>query len=126
MSLVGPLIFCTKCGEMLDLPDSSKHLSCEACGSIYPVEKFGNLSVTSQSTPNAFPSSLRTKKSVVHAAAAKMAAGKQDDGATIKEKCPQCGYDEMKYQTLQLRSADEGATVFYSCIKCNYKFRTNN
>lgn len=48
------------------------------------------------------------------------------EGATIKEKCPQCGNDEMQYHTLQLRSADEGATVFYTCAKCDYRFRTNN
>ena len=44
------------------------------------------------------------------------------DGATIKEKCPQCGNEEMNYHTLQLRSADEGATVFYTCTSCGYEF----
>ena len=46
--------------------------------------------------------------------------------ATIKEKCPGCGNEEMNYHTLQLRSADEGTTVFYDCPKCGYKFSQNN
>jgi len=46
--------------------------------------------------------------------------------ATIKEKCPNCGNDEMNFHTLQLRSADEGSTVFYDCPKCGYKFSQNN
>lgn len=79
--------------------------------------------MVTKSSDNAFPSILKSKRSVVKAIL------KNDDieqGATINEKCPQCGHDEMTYHTLQLRSADEGATVFYTCKKCGYKFRTNN
>lgn len=82
-----------------------------------------NLTVVTKSAPDAFPSALRSKRSVVKTS---LAAGEADEGAIIKEKCPQCGHDEMQYHTLQLRSADEGATVFYTCTKCHYKFRTNN
>ncbi|KTW26121.1 hypothetical protein T552_03015 [Pneumocystis carinii B80] len=31
----------------------------------------------------------------------------------INETCPKCEYKQMRFQTLQMRSADEGATVFY-------------
>ena len=40
--------------------------------------------------------------------------------AVIEQTCPQCGRNEMRYYTQQLRSADEGSTVFYSC-ECGYK-----
>ena len=52
--------------------------------------------------------------------------GKAPEQATIKEKCPGCGNDEMNFHTLQLRSADEGTTVFYDCPKCGYRFSQNN
>lgn len=82
-----------------------------------------NLTVVTKSAPDAFPSALRSKRSVVKTS---LKAGEASEGAIIKEKCPECGHDEMEYHTLQLRSADEGATVFYTCTKCHYKFRTNN
>lgn len=41
--------------------------------------------------------------------------------ATIRQTCPECGIEEMRYYTLQLRSADEGSTVFYSC-ECGHKY----
>ena len=77
-----------------------------------------------RSHPTAFPSVLRQKRQLV--------SHTGDDGdvemeqATIKEKCPGCGDEEMNYHTLQLRSADEGTTVFYDCPKCGYKFSQNN
>lgn len=40
--------------------------------------------------------------------------------ATIRQTCERCGRDEVKYYTLQLRSADEGSTVFYTC-ECGHK-----
>lgn len=86
--------------------------------------EFANLKVVTKSGEDAFPSTLKLKRSDV-----KAVLGGDDnveDGATIQEKCPKCGNPEMTYQTLQLRSADEGATVFYTCPKCQYKFRQNN
>ncbi|KAM0676109.1 DNA-directed RNA polymerase I core subunit rpa12 [Gurleya vavrai] len=41
-------------------------------------------------------------------------------GAKIKYKCNNCGNEEMRYNTIQTRSADEGQTVFYEC-DCGYK-----
>ncbi|KAF6063683.1 Transcription factor S-II (TFIIS) family protein [Candida albicans] len=72
---------------------------------------------------DAFPSKLKSARSVVKTSLKK---DELDEGATIKEKCPKCGNEEMQYHTLQLRSADEGATVFYTCTNCGYRFRTNN
>lgn len=35
--------------------------------------------------------------------------------AKTGEKCMKCGAEEVRFTTLQLRSADEGSTVFYYC-----------
>lgn len=124
MSVVGSLIFCIDCGNLLDsVTDKSKNLDCSQCGRSYPSKNFANLKVVTKSAESAFPSVLKSKRSEVKTILQK---NDVEEGATIKEKCPQCGNDEMQYHTLQLRSADEGATVFYTCPKCQYKFRQNN
>ncbi|KAG5358929.1 DNA-directed RNA polymerase I subunit RPA12 [Yarrowia sp. C11] len=124
MSVVGSLIFCTDCGNLMDTQlNASKNLECDQCDASFPSANTTNLTVVTKSAPDAFPSALRSKRSVVKTS---LSAGEVDEGAIIKEKCPECGHDEMTYHTLQLRSADEGATVFYTCTKCHYKFRTNN
>lgn len=126
MSAVGSLIFCLDCGNLLDNPTAEAHSSnieCSQCQAQYPKSKFSNLEVVTTTAEDAFPSSLRSKRSVVKTSLNK---DELEDGATIKEVCPKCGNEEMQYHTLQLRSADEGATVFYTCPACSYKFRTNN
>ncbi|ODV94284.1 hypothetical protein PACTADRAFT_51149 [Pachysolen tannophilus NRRL Y-2460] len=124
MSVVGSLIFCTDCGNLLDsVSDPSKPLNCKVCLKEYQSTQFKNLKVVTSTSEDAFPSALKSKKSVVKTSLKK---SELDEGATIKEKCPQCGNEEMQYHTLQLRSADEGATVFYTCTDCGYRFRTNN
>lgn len=122
MSVVGSLIFCVDCGNLLDSV-AGKHISCGDCQREYESERFANLKVVTRSSDDAFPSALRMKQSVVKTT---LKSGEVEEGATIKEKCPQCGNEEMQYHTLQLRSADEGATVFYTCTGCGYRFRTNN
>lgn len=123
MSVVGSLIFCTDCGNLLDQIGSSNTIDCKICSKSYPASKFANLKVETTSAEEAFPSTLKLNRSAVKTS---LKSDDLDEGATIKEKCPQCGHDEMQYHTLQLRSADEGATVFYTCIKCGHRFRTNN
>lgn len=46
--------------------------------------------------------------------------------ATIEDPCIKCGYPEVGYYIVQLRSVDEGSTVFYECPKCNHHWSTNN
>lgn len=123
MSVVGSLIFCTACGNLLDSVSSQPTLDCLACKTQFPSKQFANLKVVTKSSENAFPLKLKSERSVVKTS---LNSDEVDEGATIKEKCPECGKEEMQYHTLQLRSADEGATVFYSCTSCGYKFRTNN
>ncbi|CUM64039.1 uncharacterized protein PRCAT00001627001 [Priceomyces carsonii] len=123
MSVVGSLIFCIDCGNLLDTVGSKSTIDCSVCKKGYPTSNFADLKVITRSSEDAFPSALKLKRSVV-----KTSLGKEDldEGAIIKEKCPKCGNEEMQYHTLQLRSADEGATVFYTCTQCGYRFRTNN
>lgn len=123
MSVVGSLIFCTDCGNLLDQIGSKSTIDCKICSKPYESSKFANLQVVTQSSEDAFSSTLKMNRSAVKTSIKKDDLG---EGAIIKEKCPKCGNDEMLYHTLQLRSADEGATVFYTCTKCGYKYRTNN
>lgn len=123
--MVGSLIFCLDCGSLLSNPSAvpGTALECDMCRATYPKTQFSNLKVVTATSDDAFPSALRSKRSVVKTSLKK---DELEAGATIKEKCPKCGNEEMHYHTLQLRSADEGATVFYTCTACGYKFRTNN
>ena len=57
---------------------------------------------------------------------ASSAAEKRKQLATIDETCPNCGFEEMTFYTMQLRSVDEGQTVFYSCVPCGHTFSVNN
>lgn len=123
MSVVGLLIFCTGCGNLLAAVARGPTLDCDVCDALYDAGRFANLKVVTQSAEDAFPSALQLKRSVVKTS---LNTEELEEGATIKEKCPKCGHDEMQYHTLQLRSADEGATVFYTCTSCGYRFRTNN
>ena len=86
------------------------------------MTEFKNLKVITTSSDDAFPSSLRLKRSSVKTTI----TNDGNEGALIEEICPKCGHNEASYHTLQLRSADEGATVFYTCTKCHHKYRENN
>ncbi|WBW73281.1 DNA-directed RNA polymerase complex I TFIIS subunit Rpa12 [Schizosaccharomyces osmophilus] len=119
MSAIGSLVFCSECGNLLE-STTAQWTTCDQCQSVYPSSQFANLAVETKSGPNAFPSALKLKHSIVQVDTQK------EEAATIDEKCPKCGNDQMTFHTLQLRSADEGSTVFYECPRCGYKFSTNN
>jgi DNA-directed RNA polymerase subunit M/transcription elongation factor TFIIS len=73
--------------------------------------------VVTVSKPTAFPSALRAKRSEVQTLS-------EDDVNTtsvIAQRCEECGREEVRYYTQQLRSADEGSTVFYEC-DCGHKY----
>ncbi|KAF8471989.1 hypothetical protein BDZ91DRAFT_775422 [Kalaharituber pfeilii] len=120
MPSVGSLVFCGDCGNLLDSTSGNEQLVCEQCGLV--TQDSTTKIVTTRSAPSAFPSSLRQKRSAVQT----LSSDDLQTEATIKQTCPQCSNPEMKFYTLQLRSADEGATVFYRCDKCGHKFNTNN
>ena len=139
MAAIGSLVFCTDCGNLLDGSSGDKEaiLICEVCGAenkgvhkhwgvlqCYSVRLMENhftdtssTTVTTRSRPSAFPSALRSKRSAVQT----LTEEDVQTTATIRQTCPECGREEMRYYTLQLRSADEGSTVFYSC-ECGYKY----
>lgn len=124
MSVVGSLIFCNDCGNLIDKAEGDENtLQCKLCYRSYPMSHYANLKVVTQTPEDAFMSTLKMKRSVVKTS---IKEGDLDEGQVIKEKCPKCGNEDMQYQVLQLRSADEGATVFYTCTGCGYRFRTNN
>ncbi|KAH8726289.1 hypothetical protein GQ44DRAFT_651309 [Phaeosphaeriaceae sp. PMI808] len=116
MSLVGSLLFCTACGNLLERePSKTKFIACELCGesnkNSWPV------SMQTASKPNAFPSSLQRKRSEVQTV--------DDDDvetwARTPQACPSCNNPFMLFTTLQLRGADEGTTVFYRCPECRHR-----
>lgn len=109
---------------IITLMSSSLYLLSSLMLSVYVQFKYSpciadiaSKTVTSESKPDAFPSALRSKRSAVQTLTAE---DKQTD-AVIQETCPECGRTEMRFYTLQLRSADEGTTVFYSC-ECGHKY----
>ncbi|KAJ5533219.1 hypothetical protein N7504_012181 [Penicillium tannophilum] len=121
MSVIGSLIFCTDCGNLLreSTGDANAILHCTVCGArnndTIPQ------TIVSESKPSAFPSALRAKRSAVQ----ELSADDRKTEAIAEKQCVKCGRKEMFYTTVQLRSADEGSTVFYRCV-CGHKETENN
>ncbi|KAL8699894.1 MAG: hypothetical protein Q9224_001214 [Gallowayella concinna] len=122
MTAIGSLVFCTDCGNLLDgaSGDRKVMITCEVCGT--KNKDTSSTTITTKSKPSAFPSALRAKRSAVQT----LTEEDTKTTATIQEACPQCGMQEVRFYTQQLRSADEGTTVFYSCDQCGNKWSTNN
>ncbi|KAK3116828.1 DNA-directed RNA polymerase I core subunit rpa12 [Teratosphaeriaceae sp. CCFEE 6253] len=133
MAAIGSLVFCTDCGNLLE-PNAGRkaYLQCDICGTQnkgIQHSSHGKLAdssskvVVTTSKPSAFPSTLRTK---LRSNVQEIADSERQTDATIKETCAECGCEEVRYYTQQLRSADEGSTVFYTCPQCGNKWNTNN
>ena len=73
--------------------------------------------VVTVSKPTAFPSALRAKRSEVQT----LTESDVNTTSVIRQDCAECGREEVRYYTQQLRSADEGSTVFYEC-ECGHKY----
>lgn len=141
---IGSLLFCPACGTLLDLPkDEQDEIECHSCGRREPAScklvrlcqivikliwvAYENLPTTTYSSPQAFPSSLRSKRALVQNTTTEEQAAKSKDtivshcamnlGQSLlwqsDESCPKCSKQGLSYYTMQLRSADEGSTVFY-------------
>jgi DNA-directed RNA polymerase I subunit RPA12 len=137
MSAIGALVFCTDCGNLLESStgDVNTVLTCDCCGAdnrgeissthispsvhayffFFYIDTFSKTGTT-KTKASSFPSVLRQKRSAVQT----IEHSDRNNDATINETCPSCGRKEVKYYSLQLRSADEGSTNFYTC-DCGYK-----
>ncbi|KAF9764727.1 DNA-directed RNA polymerase I subunit RPA12 [Nosema granulosis] len=94
-------MFCA-CGTLVSIKSNTSELKCNRCDRTLALEEIKEISM---------------HKDIIHDIKIDL---KEVKGAKIKYQCPNCGADEMMYNTAQLRSADEGQTVFYSC-ECGYK-----
>ncbi|KAI6793564.1 hypothetical protein KC364_g12476 [Hortaea werneckii] len=122
MAAIGSLVFCTACGSLLEPNTGHKRtIMCDVC-STENEDSYSKVVVTS-SKPSAFPSTLRTKLTTD---VQELSEADRKTDAVIKQACENCGHDEVRYYTQQLRSADEGSTVFYTCPNCGHKWNTNN
>ncbi|KAF2201734.1 DNA-directed RNA polymeras-like protein I subunit [Delitschia confertaspora ATCC 74209] len=121
MSAIGSLVFCTDCGNLLDSSSGKQNaiLHCQICGA--SCKDTSSKTVVTSSKPNAFPSALRAKRSEVQV----VTEADTQTRAIIAQTCENCGREEVRFYTQQLRSADEGSTVFYEC-DCGHKWNTNN
>ncbi|PTB46686.1 hypothetical protein M441DRAFT_126099, partial [Trichoderma asperellum CBS 433.97] len=86
-------------------PDSM--IRCDCCGSMNKNKFLAGI-VNVSSTSN-FPS-VRQKRETTQQV---QRLAPVDTWPAVKETCPKCGAKEVRYTTLQLRSADEGTTLFY-------------
>lgn len=73
--------------------------------------------IVTKSKPTDFPSLLREKLSTTQT----VERHKVQTEALIQETCEKCGRKEVRFTSVQLRSADEGATNFYTC-ECGHKY----
>ncbi|OSS45221.1 hypothetical protein B5807_09290 [Epicoccum nigrum] len=121
MAAIGSLVFCTDCGNLLDGSTGKQNvvLTCTVCGA--NCKDTSSKTVVTVSKPTAFPSALRAKRSEVQT----LSESDVNTTSVIAERCAECGREEVRYYTQQLRSADEGSTVFYEC-DCGHKWNTNN
>ncbi|CAG8717860.1 7969_t:CDS:2, partial [Acaulospora morrowiae] len=106
------VLFCSECGNLLNI-DGEDMVTCNSCMFKRVTTEFEDIVITTKSNPKNFPSKLRLKRSRI-----KQLDVDKEESASIKEKCPNCGNEEMNYHTMQLRSADEGQTIFYNCTRC--------
>jgi DNA-directed RNA polymerase I subunit RPA12 len=129
MALVGTLLFCTACGDLLDrVPTTTPEIECKCCNTLNPSEyreacydrnptavDEWPASTQTFSKPNAFPSALRTKRSGVQTPHEDI-----ETWAKTAEHCPACDSSETNLREMQLRGADEGSTVFFRCSSCSH------
>ncbi|KAK0764228.1 hypothetical protein N5P37_003624 [Trichoderma harzianum] len=122
MAAIGSMVFCTDCGNLLPATKGTEQnvLSCECCSA--ENKDTGAKIIVTKSKPSDFPSFLRQK---LQSSVQSVERHTLNTESTVRERCPNCGREEVKYTTVQLRSADEGSTVIYNC-ECGYSWHENN
>ena len=108
---IGSLNFCPVCGTLLDVPGDDDYVTCEQCGhtenaarastlsaldcfsanasNVFPAE-YENVPIITRSHPEAFPSPLKDKRSLVQSVQ-KAVAEETNKQQEIRETCPKCG-----------------------------------
>ncbi|KAL7915951.1 hypothetical protein GGI35DRAFT_473271 [Trichoderma velutinum] len=122
MAAIGSMVFCTDCGNLLPATKGTEQnvLSCECCSA--ENKDTGAKIIVTESKPSDFPSFLRQK---LQSSVQSVERHTLNTESTVRERCPNCGREEVKYTTVQLRSADEGSTVIYNC-ECGFSWHENN
>ncbi|KAL2105517.1 hypothetical protein VUR80DRAFT_8240 [Thermomyces stellatus] len=122
MSTIASLVFCIACGNLLpeSIGNKKNILKCDCCG--LENQDVGINKTTAVTKPTDFPSLLRQK---LHSSIQQVEKHNIDTMAKADERCPKCGAEEVRYTTLQLRSADEGSTIFYYC-DCGHSWNQDN
>ncbi|KAL1900322.1 DNA-directed RNA polymerase I core subunit rpa12 [Ceratocystis pirilliformis] len=122
MSTIGSLVFCTMCGSLLPASKGTVKgiLRCDSCQS--ENRDMASQTITTETKATDFPSLLRQK---LQSTVKTVASHEISTMATISERCAKCGAEEVRYTSVQLRSADEGSTIFYYC-DCGHNWATNN
>lgn len=113
--------FCPKCGCLIDLDCLLSELTCPACKTKHKFNEFVGKPIKAHMTIQKEKDWVRKYTSMQS-----VKESRTKSKMTIKEQCPNCKHPELKYFTMQTRSADEGSTVFYECEKCQYSFSVNN
>eukprot|EP00040_Diaphanoeca_grandis_P012984 m.65685 g.65685 ORF g.65685 m.65685 type:complete len:124 (+) comp23590_c0_seq2:221-592(+) len=109
--------FCGECGSLLPEAITSSHVTCDRCKVTIPAASLEGVKLISVSREYAF----QKPKFDTNVKIAKKAIGAKTD-----EHCPNCGEQEMTFNTAQLRSADEGQTVFFTCGACGHTYSLNS
>ncbi|CAD6964600.1 unnamed protein product [Tilletia controversa] len=124
----GSLLFCSRCGSLLDVPGNEDIIKCSACKGSQDAGIYDDMTIQTKSHPDAFPSVLRQNRQLVSSVAQAESLDTQGAGgggqeATMREKCVNnnCDGEFATFYTLQMRSADEG-----TCQKCYAKWSVNN
>eukprot|EP01027_Heterolobosea_sp_BB2_P006512 GEZU01009831.1.p1 GENE.GEZU01009831.1~~GEZU01009831.1.p1 ORF type:complete len:127 (-),score=20.22 GEZU01009831.1:175-555(-) len=109
------VVFCKTCNNMLNYSNGySNIVECYFCHSETSTSEFQKHRMVTTKEYDLSRTKNNERREKGH-----------QEFATVKEKCPKCGHHELRFYTMQLRSADEGQTVFYNCPVCSHKFSTN-
>ncbi|GJD11414.1 DNA-directed RNA polymerase I subunit RPA12 [Galdieria sulphuraria] len=114
--------FCNYCGGLLLVSNDGKVGFCRVCKKTSESYSKGGERQFRPLKPSEFLRTLSAMKEEEN----QTVTASENNQATVKETCPQCGHDTLLFRTAQLRSADEGQTIFYTCPKCRYKFSVNS
>lgn len=81
----------------------------------------GAKTIVTQTKPSDFPSHLRQK---LQSSVQSVERHNIQTESIAQERCPKCGREEVRYTSVQMRSADEGSTNIYNC-DCGHSYVTN-